>query len=315
MTVRSAVIADVLVVLPGVPLRVRELGCVQPGERCRAPQLRGPLLEAPVQQHITKWSNVYDRGSTSTRPVSMPCWKVRRSSRPLRVRARPLEFLRPVAPPFEGPAHLPGVFLFPVMPVLLRARSPKAQAKASVFSPFSPMITVQGLTLHFGRTAHVRRVSFFIGGDDRIGLVGRNGAGKSTLLKILAGQQPFDKGSIGRPKELTMGYLPQEMAHDLELTPWQVAGEGLRGGRELNGIVGAHREGPGEGHDRRRGDGPGHPAGPCPRAAERHRRCRSRHADRAHAEGHRLRGEGHAPAHERAERRLAHARRAGPHPA
>jgi ATP-binding cassette subfamily F protein 3 len=85
------------------------------------------------------------------------------------------------------------------------------------------MITVQGLTLHFGQRPMFDGVSFFIGSDDRIGLVGRNGAGKSTLLKILAGQQPYDKGTIGRPRELTMGYLPQEMAHNLELTPWQVA--------------------------------------------------------------------------------------------
>ena len=77
-------------------------------------------------------------------------------------------------------------------------------------------------------------VSFFIGTDDRIGLVGRNGAGKSTLLKILAGKQSFDKGTIGKPKELTMGYLPQEMAHNLELTPWQVAEQAFAEALELN---------------------------------------------------------------------------------
>jgi len=77
-------------------------------------------------------------------------------------------------------------------------------------------------------------VSFFIGSDDRIGLVGRNGAGKSTLLKILAGAQPFDTGTIGRPKELTMGYLPQEMAHNLELSPWQVAEKAFEEAQQLN---------------------------------------------------------------------------------
>lgn len=77
-------------------------------------------------------------------------------------------------------------------------------------------------------------VSFFIGSDDRIGLVGRNGAGKSTLLKIMAGQQAYDKGIIGKPKELTMGYLPQEMAHNLELTPWQVAERAFEEARTLN---------------------------------------------------------------------------------
>jgi ATP-binding cassette, subfamily F, member 3 len=102
--------------------------------------------------------------------------------------------------------------------------------------PFSGrrMITVQNLLLHFGQRPMFDEVSFFIGADDRIGLVGRNGAGKSTLLKILAGQQPFDKGVIGKPKELTMGYLPQEMAHNLELTPWQVAEKAFEEARTLN---------------------------------------------------------------------------------
>lgn len=96
------------------------------------------------------------------------------------------------------------------------------------------MLTVQGLTLHFGIRPMFDEVSFFIGSDDRIGLVGRNGAGKSTLLKIMAGQQPFDKGTIGKPKELTMGYLPQEMAHNLELTPWQVAEKAFEEAQLLN---------------------------------------------------------------------------------
>ena len=99
------------------------------------------------------------------------------------------------------------------------------------------MITVQNLLLHFGQRPMFDEVSFFIGTDDRIGLVGRNGAGKSTLLKIMAGQQSFDKGSINKPKELTFGYLPQEMAHDLDLTPWQVAEKAFEEARTLNGSI------------------------------------------------------------------------------
>jgi len=96
------------------------------------------------------------------------------------------------------------------------------------------MITVQGLTLHFGQRPMFDDFNFFIGSDDRIGLVGRNGAGKSTLLKTLAGVQPFDKGTIGKPKELKVGYLPQEMAHNLELTPWQVAEKAFEEALTLN---------------------------------------------------------------------------------
>ena len=99
------------------------------------------------------------------------------------------------------------------------------------------MITVQSLLLHFGERPMFDEVSFFIGADDRIGLVGRNGAGKSTLLKILAGQQSYDKGIIGKPKELTLGYLPQQMDHDLHLTPWQVAEKAFAEARELNASI------------------------------------------------------------------------------
>ncbi|HEX2616695.1 MAG TPA: ATP-binding cassette domain-containing protein, partial [Flavobacteriales bacterium] len=85
------------------------------------------------------------------------------------------------------------------------------------------MINVSGLSLHFGERPMFDDVSFFIGKDDRIGLVGRNGAGKSTLLKMLAGENRPDKGSIDRPRDLTVGYLPQTMNHDLAATPRQVA--------------------------------------------------------------------------------------------
>ncbi|MFT3884933.1 MAG: ABC-F family ATP-binding cassette domain-containing protein [Flavobacteriales bacterium] len=85
------------------------------------------------------------------------------------------------------------------------------------------MINVSSLFLHFGERPMFDDVSFFIGKDDRIGLVGRNGAGKSTLLKMLAGENRPDKGSIDRPKDLTVGYLPQTMHHDLAATPRQVA--------------------------------------------------------------------------------------------
>ena len=42
-------------------------------------------------------------------------------------------------------------------------------------------------------------------------MVGKNGAGKSTMLKIFAGLQSPTAGNISVPKELTIGYLPQQM--------------------------------------------------------------------------------------------------------
>lgn len=54
-------------------------------------------------------------------------------------------------------------------------------------------------------------ISFVINDNDKIALTGKNGAGKSTLLKILAGLEHPTNGTIGKPNDLTIGYLPQQM--------------------------------------------------------------------------------------------------------
>ena len=44
-----------------------------------------------------------------------------------------------------------------------------------------------------------------------MGLVGKNGAGKSTLLKIIAGEQEYDSGQIATDKEISIGFLKQDI--------------------------------------------------------------------------------------------------------
>lgn len=61
-------------------------------------------------------------------------------------------------------------------------------------------------------------VNYVINRHDRIALVGKNGAGKSTMLKIIAGLQLPTSGRVGKPKELTIGYLPQVMVLTDSLT-------------------------------------------------------------------------------------------------
>ena len=41
--------------------------------------------------------------------------------------------------------------------------------------------------------------------------MGRNGAGKSTMMKIIAGLQSPTSGTVSKPTDITIGYLPQQM--------------------------------------------------------------------------------------------------------
>lgn len=73
------------------------------------------------------------------------------------------------------------------------------------------MISVDGLTVEFGGFTLFDAVSFVINRKDRIALVGKNGAGKTTLLRILSGGQLPTAGNVSVPRDVTIGYLPQEM--------------------------------------------------------------------------------------------------------
>ena len=76
------------------------------------------------------------------------------------------------------------------------------------------MVSVQDISVSFGSFDLLTNVSFLINDQDRIGLAGKNGAGKSTLLKIISGYQSPSSGQIDMSKEVSIGYLPQQMKVD-----------------------------------------------------------------------------------------------------
>lgn len=80
------------------------------------------------------------------------------------------------------------------------------------------MISVESLTVEFGGRPLFDNISFVVNKKDRIALVGKNGAGKTTMLKIFAGMQQATHGNIFSPKDLTIGYLPQQMQLNDNLT-------------------------------------------------------------------------------------------------
>lgn len=75
------------------------------------------------------------------------------------------------------------------------------------------MISIENLTIAFGFEPLLDNISFLINRKDKIALVGKNGAGKTTLLRTIAGEQKPTSGTISYSKDLSIGYLPQQMIH------------------------------------------------------------------------------------------------------
>src|SRR4030065_1402842 len=76
------------------------------------------------------------------------------------------------------------------------------------------MVSVQDLSVSFGSFVLLTDISFLINDQDRIGLAGKNGSGKSTLINVIAGIQSPASGVVDMSKDVTIGYLPQQMKVD-----------------------------------------------------------------------------------------------------
>jgi ATPase subunit of ABC transporter with duplicated ATPase domains len=72
------------------------------------------------------------------------------------------------------------------------------------------MITVQNLTLAFGKRTLFKDVNVKFTPGNCYGLIGANGAGKSTFLKILTGEIEANKGEVLIDKNLRVATLKQD---------------------------------------------------------------------------------------------------------
>jgi ABC transport system ATP-binding/permease protein len=71
-------------------------------------------------------------------------------------------------------------------------------------------LQIEGLTKSFGARTLFHDLSFGISEGQRVALIARNGSGKTTLLNIIAGNEPYDSGSISFKRDLRVGILPQD---------------------------------------------------------------------------------------------------------
>jgi ATP-binding cassette subfamily F protein 3 len=97
------------------------------------------------------------------------------------------------------------------------------------------MVSVRNISVSFGSFDLLSDISFLINNQDRIGLAGKNGAGKSTLLRIIAELQGTSSGQIDFPKDITIGYLPQQMKVNDTTT---VINEAISAFSEIMGLAG-----------------------------------------------------------------------------
>ena len=77
------------------------------------------------------------------------------------------------------------------------------------------MLTATALSKEQGSRQLFQNVSLQLSSGRRIALVGSNGVGKTTLIEILLGIQDPDSGSVHRPSNLSIGYLPQDLEEEL----------------------------------------------------------------------------------------------------
>ena len=71
------------------------------------------------------------------------------------------------------------------------------------------MITVQNISLQYGKRVLFDEVNIKFAGNNCYGVIGANGAGKSTFLKILAGEISPNSGSVSIEPGKRMAVLKQ----------------------------------------------------------------------------------------------------------
>lgn len=102
------------------------------------------------------------------------------------------------------------------------------------------MLALAGVTLAYGDRKILDNVNWNIGDGDRVALVGPNGEGKSTLLKVACGVLLPSEGEIIKPKNQTVGYLPQNVMQTRGERLWDHVLSGheeiLAAGEELHAL-------------------------------------------------------------------------------
>jgi ATP-binding cassette subfamily F protein 3 len=74
------------------------------------------------------------------------------------------------------------------------------------------MLNVSNVSKSYGERVLFSNITFNVSAGDRIALIGPNGSGKTTLMDILACETDPDSGKLHKEKDITVGYLKQNIS-------------------------------------------------------------------------------------------------------
>lgn len=106
-----------------------------------------------------------------------------------------------------------------------------------LYQSVQKMLNIHNLSISFQGEYLFEDITFMLGAGDRIGLIGKNGAGKSTLLKILAKEMEPDSGQIAADKNLSIGFLKQDIDFEIGRTVLEEAYEAFHEIKDLEAKI------------------------------------------------------------------------------
>jgi len=80
------------------------------------------------------------------------------------------------------------------------------------------VLRIDDLQKYYGAKLILDHVDLSLNRADRAVLVGENGAGKTTLARIILGQERYNRGEIHFAPNAQIGYLPQEVEVETDIT-------------------------------------------------------------------------------------------------
>ena len=80
------------------------------------------------------------------------------------------------------------------------------------------LLQLGNVSKSYGTNTIFENLDLEVKSGETLGIVGKNGAGKSTLMKIMADELTYDSGTISMPKNVSLGYLAQQMTLESEDT-------------------------------------------------------------------------------------------------